>query len=47
MIILWLLFCGWMWGLIGALIAVPLIVCIKLMLNQFDGAKKWVALLTT
>lgn len=46
-IILWLLFCGWMWGLIGVLIAVPLIVCIKLLLSQFDGAKKWVSLLAT
>lgn len=46
-IILWLLFCGWMWGLIGVLIAVPLIVCIKLMLSQFPGGKKWAELVAT
>lgn len=46
-IILWLLFCGWMWGLIGVLIAVPLIVCIKLMLSQFSGGKKWAELVAT
>lgn len=46
-IILWLLFCSWMWGLIGVLIAVPLIVCIKLLLRQFESTKKWVALLAT
>ena len=46
-IILWLLFCGWMWGLVGVLIAVPLVVCIKLMLSQFESAKKWVELMAT
>lgn len=46
-IILWLLFCGWMWGLLGVLIAVPLIVCIKLMLSQFAGTRKWAELVAT
>jgi predicted PurR-regulated permease PerM len=46
-IVLWLLFCGWMWGLMGVLIAVPLIVCIKLMFSQFDVTKKWAQLVAT
>ena len=46
-IILWLLLCGWMWGLVGVLIAVPLIVCIKLVLSQIEATKKWESLLAT
>lgn len=33
-IILWLLVCAWLWGVIGVLLAVPLLVCIKLILVQ-------------
>ncbi|MGB3726134.1 MAG: AI-2E family transporter [Glaciecola sp.] len=46
-IIIWLLLCGWIWGLVGVLIAVPLIVCIKLAMSQFGRAEKWVKLLET
>lgn len=46
-IILWLLVTGWLWGLIGLLIAVPLLVCIKLMLAQFNTTKPWVKFLET
>lgn len=33
-IILWLLICAWLWGIIGVLLSVPLLVCIKLILAQ-------------
>lgn len=33
-IILWLLICAWLWGIIGVLLSVPLLVCIKLVLAQ-------------
>lgn len=46
-IILWLLIVGWLWGLMGLLIAVPLLVCIKLVLNLFDRTSSWVKLLET
>lgn len=46
-IIIWLLIIGWLWGLIGLLIAVPLLVCIKLMLTLFDQTKLWVKFLET
>jgi predicted PurR-regulated permease PerM len=46
-IILWLLITGWLWGLIGVLIAVPLLVCVKLLLAQFKATVKWVEFLAT
>ncbi|MBU2894630.1 AI-2E family transporter [Colwellia sp. D2M02] len=46
-IIIWLLITGWLWGLTGLLIAVPLLVCIKLVLAQFKSTSKWVKFLAT
>jgi predicted PurR-regulated permease PerM len=34
MIMLWLMLWGWLWGVAGVLIAVPLLVCIKLILTR-------------
>ena len=39
-IMLWLMLWGWLWGIAGVLIAVPLLVCIKLILSrsgEFDS----------
>lgn len=47
LIILCLLITAWMWGLVGVIIAVPMLVCIKLMLAQSGKTKKWVAFLAT
>lgn len=33
-VMMWLLTCAWLWGMIGVLLAVPLLVCIKLVLSQ-------------
>lgn len=33
-VMLWLLLCAWLWGVIGVLLSVPLLVCIKLILVQ-------------
>ncbi|WP_426359312.1 AI-2E family transporter [Pseudocolwellia sp. HL-MZ19] len=46
-IIVWLLIVGWLWGLIGLLIAVPLLVCIKLILTLSDRTLSWVRFLET
>tara|TARA_R110002050_G_scaffold191458_3_gene326225 strand:- start:1212 stop:2420 length:1209 start_codon:yes stop_codon:yes gene_type:complete len=46
-IIIWLLITGWLWGLIGLLIAVPLLVCLKLVLAQFKSTSAWVKFLAT
>lgn len=39
--ILWILICGWLWGVAGVLIAVPLLVCIKLTLAQLNIWPQW------
>ncbi len=46
-IIVWLLIIGWLWGLIGLLIAVPLLVCTKLILTLFEQTQPWVKFLET
>lgn len=33
-VVLWLLACAWLWGVIGVLLSVPILVCIKLTLVQ-------------
>ncbi|GAB5450437.1 MAG: AI-2E family transporter [Halioglobus sp.] len=35
LIMLWLMLWGWLWGIAGVLVAVPLLVCLKLVLSQF------------
>lgn len=39
--IFWILICGWLWGVTGVLIAVPLLVCIKLTLAQLSIWPQW------
>lgn len=44
-IIIWLMVWGWLWGIAGVLIAVPLLVCIKLVLSRSDGFEHWIQLI--
>ena len=44
-LILALMLFGWLWGLVGLLLAVPLLVCIKLVLAQLEGMQGWARLL--
>ena len=46
-LILWLLLWGWLWGPVGVLIAVPLLVCLKLMAAQLNILGSWVQLIET
>ena len=41
-IILWLFFLGWLWGIAGVLLAVPILVSIKLTLERLDILSHWV-----
>jgi len=44
-IILWLSVSGWLWGIFGVLLAVPLLVCIKLALEQMEVLPHWLSLI--
>ncbi|HYG08205.1 MAG TPA: AI-2E family transporter [Stenotrophomonas sp.] len=45
MLILALMLFGWLWGLVGLLLAVPLLVCIKMILSRLEGTQRWARLL--
>ncbi|MDQ3494136.1 MAG: AI-2E family transporter [Pseudomonadota bacterium] len=44
-LILSLMLFGWLWGIIGLLLAVPLLVCVKLVLARIEGMEGWAKLL--
>lgn len=44
-LILALMVFGWLWGIIGLLLAVPLLVCVKLVLSRVEGMDGWARLL--
>lgn len=44
-LILVLMVFGWLWGLVGLLLAVPLLVCVKIVLTRIDGLHGWARLL--
>ncbi|MBJ6984952.1 AI-2E family transporter [Luteimonas sp. MC1750] len=44
-LILALVLFGWVWGIVGLLLAVPLLVCVKRVLARIDGMHGWARLL--
>jgi predicted PurR-regulated permease PerM len=44
-LILALMVFGWLWGMIGLLLAVPLLVCVKMVLTRIEGMDGWARLL--
>lgn len=44
-IILWLLLWGWLWGVAGLLVAVPMLVCLKIVAEAVDDWRGWARLL--
>jgi predicted PurR-regulated permease PerM len=44
-LILGLMVFGWLWGIIGLLLAVPLLVCMKIVLSKIEGMEGWAKLL--
>ncbi len=45
LLILALMVFGWLWGILGLLLAVPLLVCVKIVLAKVDGLEGWARLL--
>jgi predicted PurR-regulated permease PerM len=45
MLILSLMLFGWLWGIVGLLLAVPLLVCVKMVLARVEGFEGWARLL--
>jgi len=44
-LILALMVCSWLWGIAGLLLAVPMMVCVKIVLTRIEGLARWAALL--
>ena len=44
-LVLALMVFGWVWGIIGLLLAVPLLVCIKILFARIEGMEGWARLL--
>jgi len=44
-LILGLMVFGWLWGIIGLLLAVPVLVCVKIVLSKIEGMEGWARLL--
>ena len=44
-LILALMLFGWLWGIVGLLLAVPLLVCVKLVLARVEGMEGWARLM--
>lgn len=40
-IVLWLLFWGWLWGVLGLLLAMPMLVCAKIVLGHSESLRPW------
>jgi predicted PurR-regulated permease PerM len=45
LLILALMVFGWLWGILGLLLAVPLLVCVKIVLSRIEGMEGWARLL--
>lgn len=46
-LMIWLIFWAWLWGMVGVLLAVPLLVCIKLAAAQLNVPRHWVTIIET
>ena len=46
-IMIWILICGWLWGFVGVLLAVPLLVCLKLAASRVSRSGHWVRIMET
>lgn len=44
-ILMWLMFWGWMWGIPGFLLGVPMLVCFKIVCSRIEALRSWSLLL--
>ena len=44
-IIIWIAVTGWLWGVVGVLLAVPILMCIKIILENLGVFNHWIRLL--
>jgi predicted PurR-regulated permease PerM len=40
-ILLWLLLWGWLWGALGMLLAMPMLVCAKIICSRYESLRAW------
>jgi predicted PurR-regulated permease PerM len=43
---LWLAYWGWVWGVLGLLLAYPMLAAVKILLSHVKGAEGWAVLLS-
>jgi predicted PurR-regulated permease PerM len=46
-LMIWLIIWAWLWGVVGVLLAVPLLVCIKLAASQLNVQSHWIKIIET
>lgn len=45
LIFLWLAYWGWMWGVVGLILAYPMLVSLKFILEHFESTRSWAQLM--
>lgn len=46
LILMSLAYWGWFWGILGLILAVPMLTCLKIVLSNFEPTKRWAVLMT-
>lgn len=47
LVVIWMFIWGWIWGAVGVLIAIPLLVCLKIVASHFELLPYWRILLSS
>ena len=45
LLFVWLAYWGWVWGVLGLILAYPMLVSLKLALEHFDATRKWAVMM--